>query len=67
MYTLTQLSRASPTDYPNQLQLIDVQLAKLSGGISLVPTDTRLVDSTVEDPRKKKRVLEYEIYMLPRT
>ena len=33
---LTQLLRASPTDYPRQLQLIDVQGAKLSGGISLL-------------------------------
>ena len=40
---------------------MDVQLAKISGGISLVPSDTRLVNSTVEDQRKKKRVLEYLI------
>ena len=63
LYTLTQLSRASPTDYPDQLQLIDLRRANLSGGISLVPTDTSLVDSTVEDQWKKKRVLEFKLFL----
>ena len=57
LYTLTQLSRASPTDYPDQLQLIDLRRANLSGGISLVPTDTSLVDQWYRSRKIHRRRL----------